>query len=85
MPNYAWYSKKSAAKDGTATWTRPDGSDVEVSFVADGPDELSVDPGIPADDLVFIGEVVKCRKLANGVEDLYPFRPEDFVDPGDFE
>lgn len=95
MPRYAWFSKRSANRDGTATYTRPDGSEVEVSFVADGPDELAADPGKGIDivsfpDLVFVGEVVRCVRLAGELDFDPPSfdppsSPNDYVDPGDFE
>jgi hypothetical protein len=48
----------------TATWLTPSGDKVEVSEVASGEDELSVEPSIKVNDLVFLGEVTKCVRLA---------------------
>lgn len=84
MPFYAWYSRKSERRDGTATYTKPNGREVEVSFVVEGSDELSVEPNFDTtelNDLVFLGEVVRCTRLATEL----PIRPEDWVDEGDFE
>jgi hypothetical protein len=88
MPAYAWFSKTSANKDGTATYTRPNGSEVEVSFVAEGPDEFSVDPGVKLEhypDLVFLGEVKKLIRAATELDQRDFGSPKDYVDPGDFE
>ena len=74
MPFFAWYSRKSDNLEGTATYLTPSGQKVEVTEVAEGMDELAVDPITGFDDLVFLGEVTNCVRLADnpslGTEDV---------------
>jgi len=73
MKYFAWRSEKSAKSVGVAIWKKPDGSEVEVTEVVNGLDELSVNPMVLMDDLIFMGEVTKFVRPGDINESDCPF------------
>lgn len=64
---HGYYSKRQAEIGGELIWSRPDGSEVSVTEVTDGPES----PELVHPDKVYVGPVVKfVRRISEG-----KFRP----------